>query len=369
MKFANLTAVGAVSALVALTAFVSTPATAEVSFKGKTVTIVVPFKEGGGADVVSRLFQPFLQKHLPGNPKVIVYNRPGGAATKGSNYFDRKAKPDGLTVIAVSTSTLVSQTLGGGKAKFDVREWRPVWVVPQDTVFYARPETGVKGKNLADDIRALRKSGIVFGAKNAASAELRGLFTFELLGIKNVKTVFGLSTGKQRKALMRGELNVNYDSASGYNKKVKKHAKKGEVVPFMTLGIPQPDGSVKKGDVFPNLPIALEAYPILNNGKKPNGEIFEAWKNIVTMGVSASKGMALPKGTPNDIHEAWSVAVENILKDKEFMTKGRKIVGEYPFALRKDAAAIYKNAVSIEPKTRAWMKDWIFKSFGVKISS
>ena len=317
---------------------------------------------------MSRLFQPFLQRYLPGNPKVNVYNRPGGAATKGSNYFERKAKPDGLTAIAVSTSTMVSQVLGGGKAKFDVRKWRPVWVVPQDTVFYARPETGVKGKNLADDIRALRKNGIVFGAKNATSAELRGLFTFEMLGIKKVKTVLGLSSGKQRKALMRGELTVNYDSAGSFNKKVKKHAKKGKVIPFMTLGIPQPDGSVRKGNVFPNLPVALDAYRELNGGKSPTGPILGAWKNIVTMGVSASKGMALPRGTPDDIHEAWSVAIEKTLKDKEFMTRGRKIMGAYPVSLRKDAKAIYRNAVDVKPKSKAWMKKWIFKTFGVKVS-
>ena len=368
MRIRDFTTACAVGAVVFSAALASSPAMAEVSFKGKTVTIVVPFREGGGTDVLSRLFQPFLQKYLPGNPKVIVFNRPGGAATKGSNYFERKAKPDGLTVIAISTSTMVSQTLGGGKAKFDVRKWRPIWVVPQDTVFYARPETGVKGKNLADDIEALRKSGIVFGAKNATSAELRALFTFELLGLKNVKTVLGLSSGKQRKALMRGELNVNYDSAGAFAKKVKKHAKKGKVIPFMTLGIPQADGSVIRGSVYPDLPIALDAYRSLHNGKNPTGVIYEAWKNTVTMGVSASKGMALPTGTSNEIHEAWSVAIEDILKDKDFMTRGRKIIGSYPISLRKDAKAIYKNAVNIKPKTRAWMKEWIFKTFGVKIS-
>ena len=94
MGFKTLSAVFAAGALMYSAAFVSAPATAEVSFKGKTVTIVVPFQEGGGSDVLTRLFQPFLNKHLPGNPKVVVFNRPGGAATKGSNYFDRKAKPE-----------------------------------------------------------------------------------------------------------------------------------------------------------------------------------------------------------------------------------------------------------------------------------
>lgn len=367
MKIRNLIAFGTVSALAFSSALTATPAAAEVSFKGKTITIVVPFKEGGGSDVLSRLFQPFLARHLPGQPKVIVYNRPGGGATKGSNYFERKAKPDGLTVVAVSTSTMTSQALGGGKAKYDVRKWRPVWVVAQDSVFYARPETGVKGKNLLDDINALKKYGIVLGAKNATSAELRALFTYELLGFNNVKTVLGLSSGKQRKSLMRGEINTNYDSAGAFTKKVKKHAKKGKVIPFMTLGIPQPDGSVVKGKVFPDLPIALDAYRSMHGGKSPTGVVYEAWKNVVTMGVSASKGMALPRGTADDIHEAWSVAMENVLKDKEFMSKGRKIMGAYKVNLRKDAQAIYNNAMDISPEAEKWMKDWVFKTFGVKV--
>jgi len=367
MKFRSLTLACGVGALLAAAAALSAPASAEVSFEGKTVTIIVPFKEGGGGDTVGRVFQPFFAKHLPGKPKVIVLNKPGGGATKGSNYFDSKAEKDGLTAIVVSTSTMVSQTLGGGKAKFDVREWRPVFVVPQDTVFYAHPSTGVKGKNLADDIKAMQKNGIVFGAKNAASAELRGFFSFELLGIENVKSVLGLESGPQRKALMRGELTVNYDSASSFNKKVKKYAKDGKVVPFMTLGIPQPDGSVIKGDNFPDLPIALDGYRALHDGKEPTGEVYEAWKNIVTMGVTASKGISLPKGTPDDIHEAWTVALENILKDPAFKKKGQKIVGNYPFYTRKDAVAIYKNAVDIQPKTKEWMSKWIHEKFGVKI--
>lgn len=80
MRIREFTTVCSVGALVISAAFASSPAAAEVSFKGKTATIIVPFKEGGGRDVLSRLFQPFLQRHVPGNPKVTVFNRPGGAA-------------------------------------------------------------------------------------------------------------------------------------------------------------------------------------------------------------------------------------------------------------------------------------------------
>jgi tripartite-type tricarboxylate transporter receptor subunit TctC len=367
MNVRSWTTVCAVGTFVLSAAVAATPASAKVSFAGKTVTIVVPFKEGGGADVTARLFQPFLHKYLPGQPDVIVLNKPGGAATTGSNYFQNSAKPNGLTAIVISTSTMVSQAFGGKKVHFDVRKWRPVFVVPQDTVFYARPETGVKGKNIAADIKALRKKGIVFGAKNATSAELRGLLSFELLGIKNVKTTLGLSSGQQRAALMRGELTVNYDSASAYNSKAKKYAAKGTIVPFMTLGIPQPDGTDIRSKAFPNLPTAIEAYKKLHDGKAPGGEVYDAWRNFATMGVSASKGIALPTGTPNDVLAAWTEAVKKALKDKKFKTKGRKIIGDYTFTFGKKAEATYDNALSIKPKTRAWMKKWIHDTFGVNI--
>jgi tripartite-type tricarboxylate transporter receptor subunit TctC len=46
--------IAAASAAIFITA--SCASAAGMNFSGKTVTIVVPFKEGGGADVYARLF-------------------------------------------------------------------------------------------------------------------------------------------------------------------------------------------------------------------------------------------------------------------------------------------------------------------------
>jgi len=48
----------------------NTPAHA-VDFSGKRITIVVPFNEGGGTDSYTRFLQPYFQKYLPGNPKIL----------------------------------------------------------------------------------------------------------------------------------------------------------------------------------------------------------------------------------------------------------------------------------------------------------
>ena len=43
-----------------------------VSFKGKTVTMIIGFAAGGGTDLSGRLIASFLGKYLPGEPTVIA---------------------------------------------------------------------------------------------------------------------------------------------------------------------------------------------------------------------------------------------------------------------------------------------------------
>ena len=85
---------------------------AEVDFSGKTVTWVVPFKEGGGTSRFARFIQPFLTKYLPGNPDIQVMHIPGGGAIKGSNYFQENAKADGTFLFGCSTSVIVNVATG-----------------------------------------------------------------------------------------------------------------------------------------------------------------------------------------------------------------------------------------------------------------
>ncbi len=73
-------------------------------FGGKRVEIIVPYEAGGGTDLYARYLAPFLSAKLPGNPTVIVTNVEGAGAIAGSNQFQERAKPDGLSLIAVAAS-------------------------------------------------------------------------------------------------------------------------------------------------------------------------------------------------------------------------------------------------------------------------
>ena len=49
------------------------PAAAQVSFQGKTVTMIIGFPVGGGTDAYGRLAASFFTTYLPGRPTVIPH--------------------------------------------------------------------------------------------------------------------------------------------------------------------------------------------------------------------------------------------------------------------------------------------------------
>ena len=59
-------------------------AQAEVSFKGKTIDVMLGSPAGGGTDGTTRLVGSFLEKYLPGNPSMRYRNVPGATAPRRS---------------------------------------------------------------------------------------------------------------------------------------------------------------------------------------------------------------------------------------------------------------------------------------------
>ncbi|HAT34767.1 MAG TPA: tricarboxylate transporter, partial [Rhodospirillaceae bacterium] len=86
-------------------------------FSGKRIRVIVPFNEGGGTDSLTRFLQPYMEKYLPGKPKILVINKPGAGGIVGGNYFEARAKKDGTWVMALSTSTIMNYILGDPRVK------------------------------------------------------------------------------------------------------------------------------------------------------------------------------------------------------------------------------------------------------------
>jgi tripartite-type tricarboxylate transporter receptor subunit TctC len=90
-----------------------------VSFKGKTITMIIGFAAGGGTDLSGRLIASFLGRYLPGEPAVIAQNVPGAEGMTAMNYFAQQAKPDGLTITMGSGSVADPLNFRKPQSQFD----------------------------------------------------------------------------------------------------------------------------------------------------------------------------------------------------------------------------------------------------------
>jgi len=355
----------ACASLVAASAVFTAPTTAlAVDFTNQRIEFIVPGREGSGNDVYARIFAPYFEKHLPGKPTILVRNLPGSGTIAGANKFQRSAKPDGLTVISVTSSTVSNYTLKDPRVRYKLETWIPIILSPQGSVFYAASSLGVKGPQ---DLPKLKEKDLVYGGNSPTSADLRITLSLELLGILPKTHVWGADRGPARMALERGEFNVNYDTTPGFLKNAKHLVDEGKAIPMFTLGVVNKEGQFVRDPNFPDLPSFYEAYQTMNGGKKPSGPSFEAWQNLIQIGVMSNKFLALPEGTPKDIVEVYRETAVKILKDPEFQKHAEAIVGGYEQVIGDDALPVIRNATNFSPDAWKWLNGWLQKTYNVTL--
>src|SRR5215510_12458249 len=102
-----------VSLFVLISILMSTPCQAQSDFyRGKQMKIAVGASAGAASDLYARVVAQHLPKQIPGKPEIIVQNMPGGGSITAANYVYSVAKPDGLTLGAVTAPIYFAQLLG-----------------------------------------------------------------------------------------------------------------------------------------------------------------------------------------------------------------------------------------------------------------
>jgi tripartite-type tricarboxylate transporter receptor subunit TctC len=330
-------------------------------FRGKTIEFVVPFPTAGGSDVWARFFAPFLAEHLPGKPTVVVKNVPGGGSITGTNQFVQRAKPDGLSILGTSGSTQLPYLLDDPRVRYEFKDLIPILVSPTGGVVYVNPTLGAKD---ARDIGKLRGKKMKYGSQGPTSLDLVPVLAFEIMGL-DVDPVFGLARGPARLAFERGESLIDYQTSSAYLRNVVPLIKAGKAVPLFSWGVLNDKGEFARDPTFPDLPHFAEAYEMAH-GKKPSGTAYEAFKAFVVAGFAAQKPIFLPKGTPKDIVDAYVQTLDKVVKMPAFKEKAGDELGEYQQAVGPAAEKAVKVALTIDPKAKAWVKDWLARRFEVK---
>lgn len=331
-----------------------------VDFSGQRISVTVG-AAGGGSDVYMRTIAPYLEKYLPGKPTIHIQQISAGGSLVGANEFEARAKPDGLHAIVVTGSTIASFVFERHRTNYRLDKWEPVVLSPQGAVVYVGPDLGVKGPQ---DIRKLKGQKLILGGQGPSKGEFGIMVPLRMLGL-DVKGVWGLMRGKARLAFERGEFNVNFDSAPGFNKRGEKLVKAGKAVPIFSLGVVDEQGNIVRDPNFPELPSFPEAYETMH-GKKPSGIAYDAYRALFQMRVMANKSIWLPAGTPKPILDAWRSAMRKVFADPEFKKRAEDITGYSQF-FGEAAQPLMREAISFSPEVWEWLEGFIKTHEGLSL--
>jgi len=341
-----------------------------VDFSGKRITITVPFGEGGGTDSYSRFMAPYFEKHLPGNPKIIVENKPGGGGLTGVNYYSARAEKDGTSVLALSTSSQSNYMLGDKRAKFKMEDFIPIILSPRGIMQYVRKDLGVQDEpNLKAKIEKLRTfptDKLVFGGKTPTSGGLALRTALSLLGLE-VNSVWGLNgNGPMALAFERGEFTVNYDNTLSFYNNRAHMIKSGVAVPLYTFGVINEDGSISRDPAAPDVPTFNEVYEAVY-GKAPSGTGYEAWRSLMAVSVPLSKSWNVIAGTPPEVVEVWREAAKKVYAEVMQGPKGKKIFGPYKNIMSDAAIKIRDDGTTLNPESAKWLAKYVKDRFNLTI--
>jgi hypothetical protein len=337
-----------------------------LDLKGETVTLLVPFGEGGGSDTLARFLQPFLKDALPGNPNVVVLNKPGGGSVTGVNVWIGSAKSDGTDILIGSTSTWVPYVFGSETVKYDPNEMRPVVGYPRVSVFYTNPErTGVEGASSREGAEQLRGARLLKGANAPLSLDTGDLVALDLLEIPH-RAVFGMSTSEQRRAFLNGEVSANNDSLAAYLD-VAESEGPGRVSPLFVLGGVDGEGKAKRIDSAPGVMTFEELYEAVN-GTPPSGPEYQTFQVMHYLRTNLAKAILLPPGTSDEIVDAYVEAFRSLEANPAYLKGMSEDLEVQSFVYGDDMVKAFEGISGFGDEERAATETYMRKTHGVALN-
>ena len=139
----------------------------------KPIEIVVPFKAGGGSDVLVRMFQKVINKNKLLSVPLVVVNRPGASATDGSRFV-KDTDADGYTLLNLHDAIIISKQFG--KVDYGPESFEAVaGTVSNGIVVVVKDDSPYRNLNdLMEDAKK-RPSKIIFGCALGTPTHVSGL--------------------------------------------------------------------------------------------------------------------------------------------------------------------------------------------------
>jgi tripartite-type tricarboxylate transporter receptor subunit TctC len=305
--------------LAALLVFSSDFAFSQAPFyEGKTITLIAFTAPGGSGDLRVKAAVPFLKKHIPGNPTVVVEYMDGGGGRKGANHLYHSARPDGLTIGGGSGAIVGLGIMREQGVSYDVDKFIYLGTPESENhaVIYTRTELGL------DNLEKLKaKPGIRIGGQTVGhTSYVAGRFFAYFLDMKEPKFIVGYTSPEVDVALVNGELDARANSAISVLRRNPEWLEKRVMNFHAIMEIP-------KGIKHPRLAHLPEIESFAKNEREK--KVLAVWRAFRGVG----SPYILPPGTPKDRADILEEAMRRAFNDPEFPKYFRKLVDDDPSPL------------------------------------
>jgi len=320
-------------------------------YKGKTVNLFVGQSAGGGYDTYARTVARHLGKHIPGNPTVVVRNRPGAGSLVLTNELYNILPKDGTVLALIARGMPMEPLLGNEKAKYDARKFNWIGSANNEvSICVAWHTTPIQR---FEDLYT--QEMVVGGTGSGADTALFPKILNNVLGTK-MKLIVGYPGGNDiNLAMERGEVQgrcgYSWSSAKSRNAEWLEQKKIRILAQIST----------EKHEELPDVPLIMDFV------KDPDDR--RAMELIFARQVMGRPFVA-PPGVPAARVRALRAAFNATVKDPEFLAETGKqdlevnpVTGERIaklldeiYASSPRAIALAKEAVTSEAKTQITKK-------------
>ena len=296
-------------------------------YPSRAVRIIVPFGAGGPADVYARGVAEGLQEKF--KQSFVVENRPGAGSIIGTGEA-AKAAPDGYTLLMMSNTHTVNETLLPNKPFQLMRDFTPVAPVNfSDLVVVVHPSVPA---NSMQQFLALLK--VKPGEFNYASS---GPGTPYHMAGELLKAMTGTSivhvphrgSGEARSSVIGGHVQMMIDAVTTMAPAVRE----GQVKALGTTG-------AKRSAVLPDVPtIAESGVP--------------GYEALIWLGIMA------PAGTPTDVTAILNRAISDVVARPQIQAAWRQ----------QGAEPLLMSPAEFEAYLRADIEKWadVIKKADIKV--
>ncbi|HEX5093116.1 MAG TPA: tripartite tricarboxylate transporter substrate binding protein [Burkholderiales bacterium] len=254
------------------------------SYPARPITIIVPFGAGGPADIYAR----FLAERMQGSlGTIVVEDRPGGGSIVGSAAA-AQAAPDGYTLLLMSNTHTVNETLRPKKPFRLMEDFVPVAPINySDLLLVVHPSVNVSD---VKGLIALAKSQP--GKLNYASSgpgtpyHMAGELFKSLAGV-DIVHIPHKGSDQARLSILSGQVQMMFDAITTMG----PNARAGKVKALGTSGR-------TRSSVMPEVPTVAEAG-------------VPGYEATIWLGVVA------PKGTPKAIVDRLNAEITKVTTNPE----------------------------------------------------